>query len=430
MEYIYDNPTLAPQESPHWQSLRHEKGDRCLASLELLCDELRRLTTKTDDNHDILGLLALLGYCEALCTGKERYDPYPIPIDALKRLVEEEFTPPVVVRPQQPDTTISASNHQLRQAAREVSNWLFAKVISKSNIKDEKHANSLYTVLRGKIDNKSIDCFGAAIVTVMALRQQGYPSVLTLSEDHAYESHGDDGETCEVAIPGNTKAQQQKRGQEIAETFRNQNRTSSLTPATSWLYMGGNAVLCDTAEMILAAATANINCLIENKTNFEKYSQPLLLIKRELLWILKDGGHLDRFPFALCELGWAEEHATSPRGEAHVTIPWDESSSNLEVTTMEALYHEAVRSSQTNYRDKQVYPYCYLGFFHKDGGQEEEYRLALALQFFSEAARVASSYNYEPGDTLQLTKSMKFWGGTTSHEFGKTVPMKLLVENG
>ena len=390
MEYIYDSPPLPPHESPHWQSLRHEQGDRCLANLEQFRDELlgqirhQQGRAQTDEIPVSLWS-ALLGYCEALCTGKERYDPYPIPIDALKRLVKEEFTPSVV----------GQGDH--RQAARDVSNWVWAKVVAKSNVKDEKHANSLYTVLRGRVENKSVDCFGAALVTVMALRQQGYPSVLTLSEDHAYESHGDD-ETCEVAIPGNTKAQKQKRGQEIAETFTNR----ELTPATSWLYMGGNAVLCNTAEMILAAAIANINCLIENKSNYEKYSQPLLLIKRELLWILKDGRHLDRFPFALCELGWAEEHVTSPRGEVRVSIPWE--SSNVEVTTMEALYHEAVGSSKTNYGDKQVYPYCYLGFYHKDGGQEEEYRLALALQFFSEAARVASSYKYESGDTLQLTK--------------------------
>ena len=71
---------------------------------------------------------------------------------------------------------------------------------------------------------------------------------------------------------------------------------------------------------------------------------------------------------------------------------------------MEKLYHEAVEANKVHYNDKQVYPYAYLGFFHKDGGQEEEYRLALALQFFSEAARVASSYKYDSGDTLQLTR--------------------------
>lgn len=395
MEYIYDNPSFPPQESAHWKSLPHQEGDRCLANLEQLRDELLRQTQTMGDvpppslQEEIPVALwsALLGYCEALCTGKERYDPYPIPIDALQRLVSQEFTPSV---------TEHGDDH--RQAARNLSNWVWEKVISKSNVRDEKHANSLYTVLRGRIDNKSVDCFGAALVTVMALRQNGYPSILSLSEDHAYESHGDNDETCEVAIPGNTKSQKQKRGQDIAETLKKR----ELTPATSWLYMAGNAVLCDTPAKLLAAALANINCLIESKSNYEKYSRPLLIMKRELLWILKDGGKLDCFPFAMCELGWAEEHATSSRGEVRLNIPWE--SSNIEVTAIEALYHEAVASSKTNFHDKQVYPYCYLGFFHKDGGQEEEYRLSLALQFFAQAARVASTYKYESGDTLQLTK--------------------------
>ena len=400
MEYIYDTPTRPPQESAHWQSLPHREGDTCIVDAQQLCALLVEQNTKTEISMPLWS--AVLGYCEALCTGKEvRYNPYPIPIDALQRMVDQEFTPPIL--------TTGEDNH--REAARQVSNWVWAKVVQKSNVKDEKHANSLYTVLRGKIDNKSVDCFGAALVTVVALRQQGYPSMLTLSEDHAYESHGD-GETCEVAMPGNTKAQKQKRGQEIAATFQkannnnnsNNNNRKQLSPATSWLYMAGNAVTCHTSALILAAAIANINCLIENKSTYEKYSQPLLVLKRDLLWILKDSGHLDRFPFALCELGWAEEHATSPRGEARVSIEWD--SVSTDVTTMEALYHEAVQSSKTHYKDKQVYPYCYLGFFHKDGGQhqEEEYRLGLALQFFSEAARVASTYQYDSGDTLQLTK--------------------------
>jgi hypothetical protein len=45
-----------------------------------------------------------------------------------------------------------------------------------------------------------------------------------------------------------------------------------------------------------------------------------------------------------------------------------------------------------------------MGFYHKDGGQEDEYRLGVALKYFADASRVASEYQYEWGDTLQLTK--------------------------
>jgi len=388
MEYIYDDPTAPPQDSPHWKSLTHQPGDLCLNNI----DELKRQILKEGNDASRLPLWSsLLGYCEALCTSSKpdsRYSPFPIPINALERLVATEFTPPS-----------GETNH--RHAARDISNWVWSKVVPKSNVKDEKHANSLYTVLRGNIDNKSVDCFGAAVVTVIALRQQGFESsTLTLSEDHAYESHDD--ATCEVAIPGNTKAQKQKRGQEIAETF-NKNSKNDLTPSTSWLYMGGNAVQCNTPGMILAAILANMNCLIESKAKIEVYSLPLFIMKRELLWLLKDDRQqLDCFPFAICELGWSEEHVTSERGEERVSIEWEGSS--VDVTRMEQLYHDAIVSNKTHYQDMQVYPYTYLGYFHKDGGQEEEFRLSLALQFFSEAARVASGYKYEPGDTLQLTK--------------------------
>jgi len=384
MEYIYDNPSLSPQESEHWKALNHEEGDRLIETIQALQDMLLL------DLESKLSLWStLLGYCEALSTSKNiRYKIFPIPIDALQRLVKDEFTPP------------RCSDH--RQAAHAISNWVWSKVLPKSNVKDEKHANSLYVVLTS-IDRKSVDCFGAAVSTVIGLRDIGFDSTLVLSEDHAYECHTTDGtiETCEVAIPGNTKAQRKKRGQEIIKTFQN----SQLTPNTSWLYMFQNAVYCRTPGMILGAILANVNALIDHNNNrWELYSEPLLILKRELLWILKNNGYLERIPFALCELGWSEEHMTSEGGEKRVSIELEDETAD--VTTMEALYHEAIKCNKQRYQDKQVYPYCYLGFFHKDGGQDEEYRLPLAMKYFSEAARVASGYRYESGHTLQLTKVM------------------------
>ena len=396
VEYLYDTPSRDPKESPHWLGLEHKEGDCCLESLP----ELKRALSSDLEHGSLASRLALwsclLGYCEALSTHKQtRYSLYPIPIEALERLVKEEFRPP------------TADSH--RSAAQAVSNWIWQKVVSKSSVKDELHANSLYTTLRGKIDGKSVDCFGAALVTVIGLRQLGYvDSILTLSEDHAYESHPPENvhseklSTCEVARPGNTKTQKAKRGQEVAETF--DKKKSQLTPETSWLYMATAPVYCRTPPMILAAALANLNCLIESKQNkMELNSKDLLLVKRELLWILKDGGHLDEFPFALCELGWSEEHCTSSRGEKMVSVP---DLAPVPVTAIEWLYHEAIVCSQQKFHDRQVYTYCYMGYFHKDGGQEEEYRFAVALKYFYHAARVASQYTHEWGDTLQLTKVM------------------------
>jgi hypothetical protein len=79
---------------------------------------------------------------------------------------------------------------------------------------------------------------------------------------------------------------------------------------------------------------------------------------------------------------------------------------SVPVTSIEALYHEAIVCSRTFYNDKQGYPYCYMGFFLKYVGQDDESGLSVALQYFCEAARVASQYTYEWGDTLQLLKTM------------------------
>ena len=395
VEYLYDNPTTSPAESPSWKALEHHDGDQLIENLSDLKETFS--SNMSSNNDERLALWScLLGYCEALSTHKKnRFAIYPIPIDALQRLVRNDFTPP------------TADTH--RSAAQVVSNWIWAKVLSKSNSKDELHANSLYTVLRGKVEGKSVDCFGAALCTVIGLRKLGFHnSILTLSEDHAYESHLEEDSimrTCEVAIPGNTLEQKSKRGQETGMTFQ----SKTITPETSWLYMATCPVYCRTVPMIVAAALANLNPLIEYKSNrkertcSEFHSEPLIVMKRELLWILKDAGHINHFPFALCELRWSEEHCTSPRGDAMLSIP---ELASVPVTGIEALYHEAIVCSQTQYGDKQVYPYCYMGFFHKDGGQDDESRLGLALQYFCEAARVASEYTYEWGDTLQLLKTM------------------------
>ena len=388
VEYRYDQPSASPMESSHWAELgEHRDGDVVFNSLEEVKARFQQ-DLALDQPSTMALWSALLGYCEALTTHKnKRYSMFPLPYSAVERMVATELTVPS-----------TESDHRL--AAQTISNWVWSKVKSKSNVKDELHANSIYIVLRGLVDGKSVDCFGAALATVICLRMQGFlTSTLTLSEDHAYESHtvGEDAalETCEVAIPGNTQAQRKKRGQEIAKTFRNE---SVLTPETSWLYMGRAPVRCDSTASILAAAIANMNPMIECKASSEIYSEPLTELKRDLLWVLYDTEALGRFPFALCELGWSEEHMTSTRGEERVKVAGFDD----HLTKMEALYHEAVRSSRNHFQDLQVYPYCYLGYFHKDFSAEEEYRAALALEYFAEAARVASTYTYEWGDSRKL----------------------------
>eukprot|EP00978_Attheya_sp_CCMP212_P035516 scaffold154963_cov37-Attheya_sp.AAC.1 len=272
-------------------------------------------------------------------------------------------------------------------------------------------------------------------------------SCLTLSEDHAYESHivvreknaassslssssssqhvnpEEDGSsssyyaTCEIAIPGNTKQAKDKRGKEIEEHFKKGNKNTLLTPTTSWLYMRANPVICKSIPMTIAAAVGNINCTICEKMKHTTMScsGPLLDLKRDMLWILHDAGHLSEFPFGLIELGDCEEHRPSPRGNEWVhAVP--ELLGEETVLMNEKLFHDAIFISRTKYNDSQTYPYFYAGHYHKDAGSsttgasvddpKEEYRLVEALRLYASASRVASQYTYDSKDSLQLLKHM------------------------
>lgn len=394
-----DSPSNHPCNSTHWKHLKHKHSDKLLNNL----DELRSYfktyiqaisnqeeNERNDQINDSLAIWScIVGYCEALTTHKDsskRFSLFPIPIDALCRLVTSEFKDFVqqITRNMKPNFSdsktsnkkekkISTSLH--RDTAKTISNGIWAQVLSKPSARDELHSNSLYVALRGNIDKKTLDCFGATVVTIAGLHMLGIRSFLTLSEDHAYETHyemmlSDDGQssiapnqtsssfptkicTCELAVPGNTKISQAKRGNEISMTFTDK---SELTPQKSWLYMGAHPVICTTLSMAIAAVISNVTCLIEyqRKNRFSIVSRSLFEMKRDLLWVLKDEGHLSKFPYAMMELGDCEEHTTSKRGESWINIP----ELGGDILMIESLYHEAISVSRSLYGDRQVYPYC------------------------------------------------------------------------
>jgi len=488
----------------------------------------------------------VLGYMEALATHKtERYQIFPIPFQALQRLIHDEFVPKIqkAVNDQTPTTTItiplttmnnkgsktktkttktatvadaegslvppdlSSSSSSHRIIIQSISNMIWSETLNKPNTRDEWHANSVYAWLRCKIDSKSLDCFGSAITTLAGyhvLYRYGMnrmtststtttttKSHLALSEDHAYETHTisfkerndnrhsqpeeDGGKgilpekgpdesgmmtmmirgTCEIAIPGKTKADRAKRGREIGETFA---KGSILTPQTSWVYMASNPIICASFGMTLAAVIGNINCTIDKKkrkksTHTKKKtttggivvrqedtilaSGQLFDVKRELLWILYDRGYMSKFPFALMELGDCEQNRESVRGMEEC---WDGRSNKSNAVVLnrppilmnEKLYLDAIQINKVMYNDAQVYPYFLLGHYHKDAWEEDheddddvdtndvdpnvdnvpvlgpetnEIHLVYAMKYYAEAARVASTYFYEGIDTLQLNKS-------------------------
>lgn len=159
---------------------------------------------------------------------------FPLPITALQQLVTADFLPLLDNAPM----SVTTTNNDIKGAAiegeslhgrtvRAIANAIWKKAqknkkksSNSNNNRDELHANSLYTCLCGNIDNKSLDCFGITLLVVIGMNILGSTnSTLTLSEDHAFESHqlyiNDDNDdarvqgcgraTCEVAISGNTK---------------------------------------------------------------------------------------------------------------------------------------------------------------------------------------------------------------------------------
>lgn len=374
-----------PKTSPHWQSLSHDlENDKYWEKIEDLEDQLRLdLSLEQSSSNKKKGFLVALwsciaGYCEALSTSKQpqrRYPIFPVPISALERLVREEYISNMLdsLGGLSIDIDDVAKDH--RERVRRISNSIWQKAIPKPNVRDELHANSLYTCLRGSIERKSLDCFGSAICVISALwileessssskssTMTTASSQLALSEDHAYEMHrittttnsGEQGTcivgTCEIAIPGNTKLAQSKRGRDISETYKN---SPTMTPECSWLYMAKNPVICNSLSMVLVAVFGNLNPTIEKKSSTTLSSGQLYDFKRDLLWVLHDQEAMKNFPFGLMELGDCEEHRGSKRSEEWVTIP----EIPEPILMNEKLFWDAIEVNQRMYNESQTYPY-------------------------------------------------------------------------
>lgn len=172
---------LGPQESEHWKSLVHHESDKLIHTLEELKDRFRSDVNENSNGGELMAIWSCVsGYCEALATHKEaykRYSIFPIPIDALERLVKSEFwqtilDPAQATLPPE-DTTqqlsLQAIQNRHRLRVRAVANAVWDTAVNSSK-KDEEHANSLYVCLRGKIDRKSIDCLGSSVATVAGVK--------------------------------------------------------------------------------------------------------------------------------------------------------------------------------------------------------------------------------------------------------------------
>lgn len=223
--------------------------------------------------------------------------------------------------------------------------------------KDRAHLQSLYSYLAGS----KLDCFGVALAVVAGCQMLGYVDVhLAISEDHAWVVFGSTGtDTIEVTWHG--KGTEDKRGQPVTAGYESH----------SWLYLSGNPVVCS-RQMEVAAIVSSINPSLSMTSACLEVAD----LQQQLLWLLYDLEHLQKYPMGLGCLGELEE--VSPT----------EGRPNCEV-----LYGESVKASKNYYRNHHVYPYTYQGGYYYRQNMYKE-----ALGAWANAGDVIRLYNYSRDD--------------------------------
>ncbi|KAG8437812.1 hypothetical protein GDO86_008498 [Hymenochirus boettgeri] len=239
-----------------------------------------------------------------------------------------------------------------RELIRRVSDVIW-NGLSRSYFKDRAHIQSLFSFVTGT----KLDSPGVAFAVVAACQVLGLSDVhLALSEDHAWVVFGKDGEqTAEVTWHG--RGNEDRRGQSV----------SSGVLEKSWLYLNGRYLRCD-RHMEVAFMVCAINPSIDAHTD----SLELLQLQQKLLWVLYDGGHLDKYPMALGNLADLEDLAATPGRPKPLEI-----------------YHKAVRFSHEYYENQHLYPHIYLAAYHCRNKDVRE-----ALKAWAETSAVIQTFNY------------------------------------
>ncbi|XP_071973934.1 menin isoform X1 [Engystomops pustulosus] len=239
-----------------------------------------------------------------------------------------------------------------RELIRRVSDVIW-NGLSRSYFKDRAHIQSLFSFVTGT----KLDSPGVAFAVVAACQVLGLSDVhLALSEDHAWVVFGKNGEeTAEVTWHG--KGNEDRRGQSV----------NPGVAEKSWLYLNGKYLRCD-RHMEVAFMVCAINASIDAHTD----SLELLQLQQSLLWLLYDGGHLDKYPMALGNLADLEDLSSTPGRPNPLEI-----------------YHKAIHSSRKHYENQHLYPHIYLAAYHCRNKNVRE-----ALKAWAETAAVVQEYNY------------------------------------
>ncbi|KAJ6646258.1 Menin [Pseudolycoriella hygida] len=248
------------------------------------------------------------------------------------------------------------TNYASRELIKRVSDVIWNSLI-RSTYKDRAHLQSLYSYLAGS----KLDCFGVALAVVAGCQCLGYIDVhLALSEDHAWVVFGKSGlDTVEVTWHG--KGTEDKRGQSVTIGYESH----------SWLYLSGNPVICD-RHMEVAAIVSSINPSL----NLTSACLEVADLQQQLLWLLYDLKHLQKYPMGLGALGELEE--VSPTADR---------------PSCEQLYEQSVKASRTHYKNHHVYPYTYQGGYYYRQNMYKE-----AFSAWANAGDVIRLYNYSRDD--------------------------------
>ncbi|KAJ8311056.1 hypothetical protein KUTeg_011390 [Tegillarca granosa] len=245
-------------------------------------------------------------------------------------IVEALYTKFVTQIKRSVDLTKFPDGNATRELVKFVSDVVWSSLM-RSYYKDKAHLQSLYSYLTG---NK-LDCFGVAFAVVAAFQVLEYKDVhLALSEDHAWVVFGEDlKDSAEV----------------------------------TW----HEPVIC-TRQMEVASIVSGINPSINATTD----SVEMASLQQDLLWLLHDLGHLEKYPMALGNLGDLEEISPTPGRPP----PLD-------------LFEESIEANKKYYNNRHVYPYTYLGAYQYRNMNYKE-----ALQAWADAASVVKTYNYNRQD--------------------------------
>lgn len=256
----------------------------------------------------------------------------------------------------------AAPAYATREIIKQVSDVIWNSLI-RSTYKDRAHLQSLYSYLA---DNK-LDCFGVAFAVIAGLQQLGYSDAhLAVSEDHAWVVFGKTGEeTIEVTWHG--KGAEDKRGQSVTIGYESH----------SWLYLSGNAVICD-RYIEVGAIVSSINPSLSSTSACLEVAD----LQQQLLWLLYDMDHLKRYPMAIGCLGELEEVAPTKGRPACLD-----------------LYQAAVVSAKNHYKNHHVYPYTYQGGYHY---RQKQYKDAFSA--WANASDVIRLFIYSARDDEEIYK--------------------------